>query len=363
MFPRLRTDSTLPADQQSVVPNVRGLPWWGAVILATVVTAIGAIIDADTGSGLGRTFKVCYILGCVLAALAVRRRALFTTAVQPPLIAFVVGIATLYTINGRDAEGMKTIILKVVLPIAYSFPWILFTFLITLLVVLGRLFCTGPESARPFGGIGRFTKNGVSSRPKQSTGTRPKSAGTRGGARPARTPADRTADRQTARKAGTTGKSRSRTDSTADRGDRPRAADAKKAAAHKRRPAKARTERDTPTRTLSKKATGSTTAAAKEQAARAAAPGKPATRKTPTADAPPRERPARPTRDAPQQPRNQTPQDGTRRPDKPRRPAPSEEGRRRAQPQKIAARPRPTAGQQLRNRGGQIEDLTAGIDD
>ncbi len=127
-----------------MLPSVRGLPWWGAVLLATGVTGIGAAIDASNTDTLGAVFKFCYLMGCVLAALAVRRRALFTAAAQPPLIAFLVGVITLYGLSADQASsGLKSLIFKVLLPIANDFPWMATVFVVTLALVAGRWFFTG----------------------------------------------------------------------------------------------------------------------------------------------------------------------------------------------------------------------------
>lgn len=134
--------SSVPVDEQSVLPKLRGLPWWGAVLLALGLTALGAAIDAKLHGALRVTYQICYLAGCVLAALAVRRRGLFTTAVQPPLIAFAVGIVALYAINASANMSAKTLIFKVALPIATSFPSMAVTFLLTLAVVVGRWFIT-----------------------------------------------------------------------------------------------------------------------------------------------------------------------------------------------------------------------------
>ncbi|GAC66518.1 DUF6542 domain-containing protein [Gordonia soli] len=139
----LRTRSAVPPNEQSVLPTLRGLPWWGAVLLATIVTAVGAAVDANNSNGLGAIYKFCYLVGCVAAALLVRRRALFTAAAQPPLIAFLVGIITLYGLNADQASsGIKSLIFKVLLPIADGFPWMAVTFIVTLLLVLGRWYLT-----------------------------------------------------------------------------------------------------------------------------------------------------------------------------------------------------------------------------
>jgi hypothetical protein len=130
-----------------VLPTVRGLPWWGAVLVATVITGIGAVIDASNTDALGAIFKFCYLVGCVAAALAVRRRALFTAAAQPPLIAFLVGIIALYTLNADQASsGLKSLIFRVLLPIANAFPWMALTFLVTLALVIARWYLTRDRS-------------------------------------------------------------------------------------------------------------------------------------------------------------------------------------------------------------------------
>ncbi|WP_442903064.1 DUF6542 domain-containing protein [Gordonia sp. 852002-10350_SCH5691597] len=140
-FPQ-RSRSAVPVDQQSVLPNVRGIPWWGAVLVAAAFTAVGAIIDANHSEALGSVFNFFYLVGCVVAVLAVRRRALFTAVAQPPLIAFGVGVITLYGLNADEASGLKSLIFKVLLPIANDFPWILFTFLVTLALGVGRWYIT-----------------------------------------------------------------------------------------------------------------------------------------------------------------------------------------------------------------------------
>ncbi|KAF0969061.1 hypothetical protein BPODLACK_02294 [Gordonia sp. YY1] len=148
-----RLQTAVPLDQQSVLPTVRGVPWWGAVLLATGITALGAAIDAGSNDSLGGIYKFCYLVGCVLAALAVRRRALFTAAAQPPLIAFFVSIVTLYGLNSEQASsGLKSLIFKVLLPIAADFPWMLTVFLVTLAMVLVRWFLTRGDDDKNSGG-------------------------------------------------------------------------------------------------------------------------------------------------------------------------------------------------------------------
>ncbi|NDK87975.1 hypothetical protein GYA93_00030 [Gordonia desulfuricans] len=154
----------MPVDQQSVLPSVRGVPWWGAILIATVITAIGAIIDTSANSTIGGAFNFCQLVGCVLAALAVRRRALFTAAAQPPLISFVIALIALYA-SADQASELKSLILKVLLPIAGNFPWMAITFLVTLVVVVGRWYLTRPGTDSPFTRTSAATKNPTAKNP------------------------------------------------------------------------------------------------------------------------------------------------------------------------------------------------------
>ncbi|MFI8774485.1 DUF6542 domain-containing protein [Gordonia sp. NPDC062954] len=173
--------SAVPLDQQSVLPTVRGVPWWGAVLVATVIAGIGAAIDASNTDGLGAVFKFCYLVGCVSAALAVRRRALFTAAAQPPLIAFLVGVITLYGLNAEQASsGLKSLIFQVLLPIANDFPWMALTFLVTLGLVVARWYLTRDRAAgdkkRPSGPARPAAANGAKRSSTRTAGQRRSSA-------------------------------------------------------------------------------------------------------------------------------------------------------------------------------------------
>ncbi|WP_161897283.1 DUF6542 domain-containing protein [Gordonia spumicola] len=305
MFPRSFAGSAVPADQQSVIPAVRGLPWWAATLLATGFTAVGAFLSADETPPLGRIFKICLVLGSILAALVVRRRALFTAAVQPPLIAFIVGIVALFS-QHTGSTDKKTVIIKVVLPIANAFPWMIVAFIAALLVVLARLAFTGPADKRLFSpltrriGGGKPTTKG-SSKGSASKAGRPKSAATKapatkGSARTAPSRERRSSDAATTKTAARTAPSR-------------------------QAPAPQTKQAQQPKRTAQRQA---------PKPAAAAATTRIPARQAPQAQAP------------------------TATPAQPRRPEPT-----RSRPPKSQ---RQTAGQQLRERG-HIEDLAAGLDD
>ncbi|GAB2656616.1 hypothetical protein GCM10027169_20320 [Gordonia jinhuaensis] len=187
-------------DQQSVLPGVRGVPWWGAMVIALALTAIGAAISSADG-GLGRWFKIFYVLGCVLAVLAVRRRALFTAAIQPPLVLFAVALVTEYSVQSGSSEGLKGLVINVLLPIAKLFPLMAWTFVVVLALAGGRWYLTRTPS----------TESPQKPNPQRSATKRPRQSG--------RGESGRSSARNSSRTARTT---RSGDDATS--ADRPRAA-------------------------------------------------------------------------------------------------------------------------------------------
>ncbi|WP_188939731.1 DUF6542 domain-containing protein [Nakamurella endophytica] len=90
-----------PADA-SVLPSVRGIPSWAAVLVAVAATVVGAVIDQAVSGRLGAGMLVGLVVGIAAAALAVRRGSIFTAMVQAPLVLLVVDlVVSLLTISGR----------------------------------------------------------------------------------------------------------------------------------------------------------------------------------------------------------------------------------------------------------------------
>ncbi|AVM01355.1 hypothetical protein C6V83_15005 [Gordonia iterans] len=177
-FGRLSTDAPVPADQQSVIPGVPGVPWWGAVLIAAVLTAIGATIDALANSSLGLVYNLFFLFGCVIAALAVRRRALFTAAVQPPLVSVFIGLTALWGLaqaasTNNKPQGMRQVVLNVALPFSNLFPWIAGVFLVTLLIVLVRWFVTR-DAAATKNVPGKGTRSAGAKKATPATSKKPK---------------------------------------------------------------------------------------------------------------------------------------------------------------------------------------------
>ncbi|MGU3293698.1 DUF6542 domain-containing protein [Williamsia sp. M5A3_1d] len=193
MFSAQQTRSGIPTEQQSVLPTVRGVPWWGAVLIALVPTVAGAVIDASNTEGLSTTYRILYFIGCVAAVLAVRRRSLFTAISQPPLIAFGVALVTLYLLKADSGSGMRQLILNVMLPIAKTFPLMAWTFIAVAVLGVGRAVLT---RRRPDSTPKRSARHHAA---KSATRTGTRAAATAKGRRSETDPATRTTRRSTAR--------------------------------------------------------------------------------------------------------------------------------------------------------------------
>lgn len=127
----------------------RGVPWWGAVAIAFGFAIAGMVLDSAAARLLGfdggvNGRQIGFVVGCLVAALVVRNRALFTAAVQPPLIAVglvvlrVVGVKVKGLVTSANVPELNSLLIKQVFAFSNDFPVILFTFLAVLTVVLVR---------------------------------------------------------------------------------------------------------------------------------------------------------------------------------------------------------------------------------
>ncbi len=127
-----------PADR-SAHPNLAGVPWWAAVLIAVIATTIGFAFDAGAGhKELGSVFAVMYALGCVAAVLAVRQASIFTAVIQPPLILFVTVPGAYFLFHGASFTGVKDTLINFGYPLIERFPLMLFTSAGVLLIGLVR---------------------------------------------------------------------------------------------------------------------------------------------------------------------------------------------------------------------------------
>ncbi|MDA3659099.1 DUF6542 domain-containing protein [Mycobacterium xenopi] len=205
-----RARSGVAADRRSIHPNIPGVPWWAAVVIAVTATAVGFAYDAGSGNKeLTIVFAALYVVGCVAAVLAVRQSGVFTAVTQPPLILFCAVPGAYWLFHGAKIAGAKDILINCGYPLIERFPLMLFTSAAVLLLGMVRWYAgtaarakTQPDDASgarrgwlaaKFAALGsRNTADGA-----EKTGTsrrvhpvaRTKSAKPASGARPAKRPA------------------------------------------------------------------------------------------------------------------------------------------------------------------------------
>lgn len=134
-----RARPSIPADYRSAHPNVAGVPWWGAVLIAVVASATGFAIDVGSGGKeLTGAFSALFALGCLAAVLAVRQVAVFTAVIQPPLILFFMVPWAYYLMHSADIHGIKDVLINCGYPLIERFPLMFFTSATVLLVGVAR---------------------------------------------------------------------------------------------------------------------------------------------------------------------------------------------------------------------------------
>jgi hypothetical protein len=134
-----RARSAVEASHRSIHPNIPGVPWWAALLIATTATAIGYAIDAGSGhKDLTDVFAVLYIAGCVVAVLAVRQSGVFTAVIQPPLILFCAVPGAYWLFHGGKVGNLKDLLINCGYPLIERFPLMLGTAGAVLLIGLIR---------------------------------------------------------------------------------------------------------------------------------------------------------------------------------------------------------------------------------
>ena len=149
-------------DERSILGKSRGLPWWGAVLLAFGLAAIAAAFDVQRQGSLGIVYQGAYLVGCVAAIALVRRRSLFGPMVQPPLVFAVTAvIAIVLLAPDSGGSGLKSLIFSIALPLTSNFPTMAITTGATVAVGLFRMWRErDPEApVKPAGGRERPGKD------------------------------------------------------------------------------------------------------------------------------------------------------------------------------------------------------------
>lgn len=111
---------------RSILPNIPGIPWYAALLVAVTATAIGYGIDAGHKE-LTHVFAGFYIAGCVAAVLAVRQDGIFTTIIQPPLILFGAVPGAYWLFHDAKVGRLKDLLINCGYPLIERFPLMLGT--------------------------------------------------------------------------------------------------------------------------------------------------------------------------------------------------------------------------------------------
>ena len=122
--------------------DTQGIPWWWAVLLAVVPTALGTLVDVLVWSKPGLVFTCCYALGSLLAVALVRRTSLFGPMVQPPLVLAIIMPLVVLAI-GADVPsnaGTTATVLAVASPLINGFPAMAITTALAIAIGLLRMF-------------------------------------------------------------------------------------------------------------------------------------------------------------------------------------------------------------------------------
>ncbi|MFD2419194.1 DUF6542 domain-containing protein [Amycolatopsis pigmentata] len=131
----------IPWDARPIFGARRGLPWWGALLLAFGLALVGAAVDMKTHNALAWVFRICYFVGAVGAVCLVQRRNLFGPMVQPPLIVAVTVPGVVLVVSGFPANAdTLTKALTVGTPLINGFPAMAITTGCALAVGIYRLY-------------------------------------------------------------------------------------------------------------------------------------------------------------------------------------------------------------------------------
>ncbi|WP_339380949.1 DUF6542 domain-containing protein, partial [Nocardia jejuensis] len=147
-----RERTEVPPSHRSILPSVPGVPAGAAVLIAVTCAFTGFVIDMRGGDELTGTFATCYVIGCLIAALVVRFRGLFTTMVLPPLLLFA-AVPIAYQIMGNDGSlKIKDILLNLAIPLVNRFPTMALATVLVLIVGAVRVVLHRRENEAGSGG-------------------------------------------------------------------------------------------------------------------------------------------------------------------------------------------------------------------
>ncbi len=131
-------------EDASAVSTIRGIPSWGAILVAVGLSSVGAAIDGlvTDPTALAWGFRLGFVAGVGLAAVLVRRGSIFTAMVQPPLVMVAVSFIALRLM----ASERTTISL---IKLVNSFPTMVMGTALAVLLCVIRIFAQPLRKSRP----------------------------------------------------------------------------------------------------------------------------------------------------------------------------------------------------------------------
>jgi hypothetical protein len=111
----------------------------GGIVAVFGFALLGALLGSESALGIGLLPGLAFVIGCVLAAVATRPSDLLTVAVAPPLIFFLVVLATSLT-DGLAGGGslIQTVSIGVITALASNAPWLFVGTLLVLVITIPR---------------------------------------------------------------------------------------------------------------------------------------------------------------------------------------------------------------------------------
>ncbi|MDT7707447.1 MAG: hypothetical protein QOG20_3054 [Pseudonocardiales bacterium] len=194
---RSGTGGRWPMPDRSLIATVLGVPPLAAIGIAAVLTAAGVLFDLARAGTLGVVFTICYVVGCVLAVVWVRRSGLFGPMVQPPLLlAVAVPVVVLVAGSQKPGAGVAERLLVIGAPLVNSFPTMAWVTGIVVAIGAFRLVVQRPLDGEPAPRVSkadaaraRAAERAAVSRPAPARGPRPSERdAARGAARTSRSP-------------------------------------------------------------------------------------------------------------------------------------------------------------------------------
>lgn len=139
--PKTGDDDAVPWDERAGIGSFRGMPWWGAAVLAFGVALVGAVVDMQVTDGLNWTFQGAYLAGSLAAVVVAQRRNLFGPMVQPPLVLAITVPLVVLTGSGMP-QGSDTLaaVLAVSTPLINAFPMMAVATALTVVVGIVRTY-------------------------------------------------------------------------------------------------------------------------------------------------------------------------------------------------------------------------------